>query len=402
MDFKKLRNLADKNEVRIDNHRGHKRSPPHYYLLQETFLFYFQTFISKNESYDFYASATSTDKRKAMEILERQFLDIENTVFCLISFERFFELFIKDFLKETHIHLIHQLNNRSYQRPNRAPRNTFEIIEAIRSDNFIAFKDDRNRYLTIPFREARKRFYELIAYSKDPTKKTDYYVKKFSEKISAFPFLADANVEANFEFINWYRDRILHLGNKLPRMRFLDFIITQRVIPLINQILKSDTRIPVEWKYFTETVGGFKILEEMEKVKFEVRNLKSIKKINETFYSLLYLAHLKELGRANLNMNHAVRNNRAINEYNYRDSKGRGKRFATIEQSNFPESQIMKCPCCNEEALVRYQEKLENYWGSGKTLLIQWVKCYTCDYHIRNNVFDLNLFNNQFEKIFDY
>ncbi len=82
MDFKNLRDLADKNEVRIDDHNGHSRNPPHYYLLQEAFLFYFNTFIAKKESFDFYASATSTDKRKALEILEHQFLDIENTVFC--------------------------------------------------------------------------------------------------------------------------------------------------------------------------------------------------------------------------------------------------------------------------------------------------------------------------------
>ena len=33
---------------------------------------------------------------------------------------------------------------------------------------------------------------------------------------------------------------------------------------------------------------------------------------------------------------------------------------------------------------------------------IEWLRCYTCDYYIRYNVFDLHYFNPQFEKHFKY
>jgi len=401
MTIKKLKNLADKNEVRVDDHQGHSMSPPHYYLLQEAFSYYFKTFITKNASYEFYVSATSTDKRKALTILEHQFLDIENTVFCLVAFQRFFELFIKDFLRQTHAHLIHEVDKVAYDKANRkAPQKTHQIIQEIRSKKFLAKKDDRKRYLTIPFSEAIKRFYALLTYSKLQIFQSDFYVLKFLQIVKPFAFIHHNEIKATFEFINWYRNRILHSGNRLPRMRFLDFIIIHRVIPLTNQIIQSDSRVPQEWKFFTETDSGFKILEEMKGIRFDLRNSKSIIKINETFTSLLYLGHLKELGRAALNMNHNMKSNRATHEYNYHDSKGRGKRFAEIEHKEFPNTtKIMKCSCCSVESLVRYTYEFNS---SQRKETVQEAKCYTCDYHLRSNVLDLHYFNNKFEKIFDY
>ena len=397
MDFIKLKNLADKNEVRIDNHKGHTSNPAYYYdSLRNAFGFYFNTFITKNASYESYITATSTDKRKALKILESQFLDAENTVLSLVSFERFFELFLKDLLNKTNPKLSQSESGKS--------KSTWQLISKIQLKTFQPFIPIKGKGAhKIPFRETLKRFYDLIDYSKDPIKKSNKLVKKFLKIINNFTFLDNKKHKATLEFLNWYRDRILHSGNKLPRLRFLDYTITQRVIPIVCKILAGEEKMPTEWLFFTETVTGIKILDCMMNTKFEVRNLKSNKKIIETINNLLFIGHLKELGRANMNMNNAIRQNRATYEYNYHDPKGRGKRFAIAEKDNYPNAKnIKRCPCCNEESLVLYETKVDNWMGTKKTLIIQWIKCYTCEYHLRQNVFDLHFFNPKFEKLFDY
>jgi len=398
MELIKLKNLATRNEVRIDNHKEYKSQPQYFYeSLRNAFGFYFNTFIIKNASYDFYANATSRDKKKSLKILEHQFLDEENTVLSIVSFERFFELFIKDLLKKTNLKLSQSEDHKAKS------KSTWDIIKKIQSKSFKPFIPIEEKGIhSTPFRETLKRFYDLITYSKDPTKDSNRLVKKFAETIQRFGFLDNNNCRATFEFINWYRDRILHSGNKLPTMRFLDFIVTQRIIPIVNKILTADNEIPADWLYFTRTISGINILETMMTLKFEATNQKNSKRIAETFNTLLFIAHLKELGRANMNMNNAVRNNNATYEYNYGNPIGRGERFALIEKEKHPKAiEIKKCPCCAGQSLVLYRI-------SGKELPmfsnenIEWIKCYVCEYHLRNNVFDLHYFDKSFEKFFDY
>lgn len=398
MDITKLKNLAQRNEVRIDNHKAYNSKPHFFYSsLRNAFGFYFKTFITHNTSYDFYISATSTDKKKSLTILERQFLDEENTVLSIVSFERFFELFIKDLLKKTNPKLAQSEENRSRS------NSTWNLLTKIQTKTFRPFIPAPGKGIhSAPFSVTLKRFYDLIDYSKDATKNSNRLVKKFAKTIQPFSFLDDADYKATFEFINWYRDRILHNGNKLPTMRLLDFIVTQRIIPIANRILQADKEIPTDWLYFTTTISGIKILDHMMNLKFEVTNQKSGKKIGETFDTLLLIAHLKELGRANMNMNNGVKRNHATYEYNYKDPFGRGERFAQIEKEKYPDArEIKKCPCCSGQSLVLYRINGTDLPIPSQTN-IDWIKCYTCEYHLRYNVFDLHYFDRNFEKLFDY
>lgn len=398
MDITKLKNIAQKNEVRIDNHKAHNSRPQFFYSsLRNAFGFYFKTFITNNTAYNAYISATSTDKKKSLSILESQFLDEENTVLSIVSFERFFELFIKYLLKKTNPKLVHSENYRSKS------NSTWTLLTKIQAKTFKSFIPFTSKGIhSIPFSETLKRFYDLLDYTKDSTKNSNRIVKKFAKTIQPFSFLDDTNYKATFEFINWYRDRILHNGNKLPTLRFFDFIVTQRIIPIANRILKADKEIPSDWLYFTTTISGIKILDHLMNLKFEVTNQKTTKKIGETFDTLLLIAHLKELGRANMNMNNSIKRNQATYEYNYKDPIGRGERFALIEKEKYPDArERKKCPCCSGLSLVLYRINGLDLPIPSQTN-IDWIKCYTCEYHLRYNVFDLHYFDRNFEKLFDY
>lgn len=396
MDSSQLKNLAEKNEVRIDKHR----EPPYFYdSLRNAYYHYFKTFITKNSSYESYIISSTTYNRKQLKALERQFLDEENTYLTIVLFQRFFELFLKDLLKKTNMKLV---QSEARGGGLKQSKTTWELINKIKSGSFSPYKPDGKGVYTIPFNNTIKRFYDLIDYSKDPIKKSNSIVKKFSITIKNFTFLDNSDYKSTFEFLNWYRDRILHNGNKLPRLRFLDFIITKRVIPITVNIINSDTTITQGWLFFTKTITGIEILQEMMATDFDVRNLKNDKTIKKTIHNLLYLAHLKELGRANMNMNNFVKMNHSTYEYNYRDPIGRGKRFAEVEVKKHPHAKIIiSCHCCGNESKVFYEEQIDDFFNSGKTIKIQWVKCYVCEYHLRYNVGDLSLFNDSFEPLFD-
>lgn len=399
-----LKNLAIKNQVRIDDHEGYKSNPQYFYnSLRNAFNFYFKTFITNNASYEIYISATSTDKKARLKILENDFLDEENTVLSLVSFQRFFELFIKDLLKKTNPKLIQSEERKSdLYSPSRT---TWDLIDKIQSKTtpFRPYIPNNSKGVhLIPFNLTLKRFYDLIKYTKDSSKNSNVLIKKFADLIKKFSFLDNGEYEDTLIFINWYRDAILHNGSKLPTLRFLDYIITQRIVPIANKILVAENEIPQEWLYFTKTVTGINILDELMNVKFGLRNRKNSKAIEETFNALLLIGHLKELGRANMNMDNFVKNNNATYEYNYKDPIGRGERFATIEKEKYSNAvEIKICPCCGGKSLVLYRIHADDLpIPLGKN--IEWIKCYTCDYHLRYNVFDLHYFNARFEKHFEY
>lgn len=404
MNHTQLQNLADKNEVRIDDHKGTKISPPYYYTsLRNAVQLYFKTFRTNNEAFDHYFSATATSKKQNLGILEMQFLDIENTFLCLVEFQRFFELFIKDLLKQTHPGFTYKIDNNFYTSQRQSPvRNAWDIIQKIHARSLKGYNPDQSRkgFHRVPFRETLKRFYQLVGYSVDPLKKNDRLVKRFIKITKPFTFFDDPGTRATLEFLNTYRDRILHNGNKLPRARFLDFIVLERVLPIVIQVLDFDMRIPQEWKYFTETVTGIKVLDEISRVNISVRNAKGRKQVFNAYHDLLYVAHLKELGRANFNMDNGMRQGRATHEYNYHDVLGRGRRIAEVEQTAHDRAVIMDCTCCGNASLVRYEILSPPFRGGNP--VIQWVKCYTCDYHLRFNVRDLHYFNPIYQKLFDY
>ncbi len=405
MKFTDLKNLAEKNEVPVDNTNDRKRTPPHYFeSLRNAFASYFSTFRTNNSSYESYAMSISTTKKAHLNILESQFLDVENTVLSMVHFERFFELFIKDLLYRTNPKLTHS-EDKNHSRSG----TTWQLLGNIQAKTFKSYKP-AGRIISAPFAEILKRFYALINFSKDPAKQQHPLVRKFSKILQPYSFLDDDAYRATLEFINWYRNKILHSGTRLPSLRFFDYIITQRIISLIKQIRSVTKQEFGDWWYFLETMTGIDIAESLASVEFDQTNPKTTKQVNGAIDNLIYIGHLKELGRANLNMNWLMRRNlRATFEYNYFDPAGRGIRFAAIEkEKNRNARQIARCPCCGNQSMVIYRQEFNDIINNNQPLNIDWVKCYSCDYYLRYNTgepawFKLHnekLFNREFDQVF--
>ncbi len=390
MDINKLTRLAGDNEIRVSSRGKYKHKPEYYYdSLRHALGYYFNTFQTSNAAYDDYALGPTYVFNKNDQI---RFLDRDNTVLTIVTFERFFELFFKDLLGQTSPKLTYTHAKTGNQ--NRAKA----LISKIRNNTFSPQKHN-NKYLSAPFRDCLDRFYGLIELEKEMD--SDPIVKKFRKIIRKYSFLDSENYRTTMHLLSWYRDRILHNGNKLPSLWFLDYMISQRVIPIIQQIVETRKEELGVAMFYLKTPTGVDLLEHISRIRFDFGDLRRKKQQQRAFILLLYLGHLKELGRANLNMNLFTRNNRSTYEYNYHDIKGRGKRFAAAEKEHPDYHRILACPCCGEESLVHYRHFYDDFFNNGETSNIDWVKCYTCDYHIRYNAGDPHFFELSQEEIFN-
>ncbi len=382
MDFEKLRLLAEENEVELSDHDGFSRTPPFYYdSLRHGLISYFNTFNTKNHVYDYNAMGLSDGN---VSNLKREFLDEENTVLSLISFARFFELLIKDILRKVDIRLTYSTTNGT------SANKVKELISKIKEGTFKA-KEFEGKPLSAPFRDCLNRFYEMVEQSKNND--NNPIVERFTLIFKKYAFFDSKEYEASMRLLSWYRDRILHNGSKLPSLWYLDYFISQRLIPIIKDIAEAENDDLGESLFYLKTITGVNILDKLAGIKYGFDQLEDKQEKQRIFGILLYIGHLKELGRANLNMNIFVRHNHATHEYNYKDPKGRGKRFANAERNYSDFKDIKKCPCCNEESLVIYKiETKDVIFNPEQMLVIEWLKCYTCDYHLRYNVYDPSVF----------
>ena len=389
MDLETLRNLAEQNDVTIADHGNYRRVPPHYFdSLRNAFEFYFNTFNTQNASYNFYAEGLSMHPTRATK---HDFLDEENTVLAIVAFERFFELFLKNLLWMTNENLAYT------RKKGKLPID--KLIAEIKAGTFEPLAMDGKPF-TIPFRETLTRFYGLIDLHKQGS--SDAIVTAFSVILSKHSFLDSSDHQASLELLNWYRDRILHNGNKLPSLWMLDYFVTQHLIPIIAEIIRAEKDTLAESMFYFTTLTHIDLIKELTSIRFEFNQLHDPQKTQETLQTLLSIGHLKELGRANLNMNLYMRNNtQATYEYNYKDPKGRGRRFANVEKNEHPHAiRVSQCICCGEESMVVYRETINDIFNPGSKKHIEWVKCYTCDYHIRYNAGDPYLFNLKEDKLF--
>jgi len=187
--------LSKKNEVRVDNHKNYKRTPPFYYdSLRHAMSAYFNTFHSHNAMYDFYAQGYILSKSKGYI---GHNLDEDNTVLGIIGFERFFELFLKDILTKTNINLVLQAkeDNRNLS--------IDSLITQVETKSFIP-KKNNDKTLSIPFQQTIKRFYKLIELVKNGN--TDSKIlRKFSNILKKYSFLESSSYEATFKLVNWFR-----------------------------------------------------------------------------------------------------------------------------------------------------------------------------------------------------
>jgi len=384
MNIDQLLKLTDDNGIALKSPNG-KRIPPYYYLLlRNSFGFYFNTFNTNQTWYANYAEGLSETHSRDFG---RPVLDEENTMFTILGFQHFFEIFIKEFLIKIHPSLILKAKEK-YD-------GTLDLVQKIQTGT-MGFGTD---YLA--FNGSLTRLYDLIGYSKDEILiEANPLIKDFSENFKGYEFLGQDDCKSSLEYLNTWRNILLHKSDRLPSMWLLDYLVTQRWMPIIFNIFIAEKELLGESLFYFKTVTEIDLIAEFARVKFDFDDLKDDKKKNEVFWKLLYIGHLKELGRANLNMNLFVRKGiQATYEYNYRDTLGRGKRFAYAEQEHEHFTSVSICPCCKVDSLINYRETYKDVLRDNKISHVDWVKCCTCDYHLSHHVGSYNSVKTQFEKL---
>ncbi|PKP17869.1 MAG: hypothetical protein CVU05_14725, partial [Bacteroidetes bacterium HGW-Bacteroidetes-21] len=351
-----------KNEIKVGQEKHVQVKIPIYYSsLDEAFFHYFLTFHDKNSSYHFLLNpSTWTPESLSFNF----FAGYENVVFSILSFHRFIELFIKDILKRI---------------------NPFLAVKFIeKEEELFKFLDNNispDEVKTVEYSEAYKRFKQAYRHY---DRSSDVY----NTILKDFEFLIERENSESLRYLTDWRNRIMHNGQNMPNVFAYDYLISQRIIPIVFQIIEADSKKLEGYKpYYFKTKTGINIIEEINNLKIDYKDFSSNDPQKNFFNNYLKLGHLKELGRASMKNNYWDRKNLSYFESNYKNPIGRYERFAQAEKVSNYYYNLKNCPCCGEKTLLVYKEAFFNIIEN-KDDNIKWVKCYCCDYFIKDNVDD--------------
>lgn len=369
----KLRTFFNNNDVRIGAKKDYTTNPPTYYSsLDDAFRNYFLSARDKMETFHFILDITSWSRQS----LAFNFIGSTDYIaFSILSFHRFFELLLKDILRRI---------------------NPFLAVKFIEKENELFNYLDNNitadEIKTIEYGETIKRFKQAFTHY---SKATSIY----KEHLECYEFLKDKRSEETLQHLGEWRNRIMHNGTTFPNLFAYEYLITQRIIPLINNVIEAEKKYLKDYlPHFYKTVTGIKIIEQILSVNFEFTDFGNQKKSKELAIKLFKLAHIKEIGRSTFNINIYLNQNFAIYEPKYNNPIGRIERFAETEKTHPNFYNLINCICCGTKSLIVYRVILDNKFSNHK--FSSWAKCFNCDYLIKNNIGDPHLFNLSKELIF--
>jgi hypothetical protein len=367
----KLKDFFKNNDVRIG--KDFKTFPPPYYSsLNEAFYTYFLTFREKKDTFHFVLDIHNwTRESKAFNFTGANY----NIVSSILGFHRFMELLLKDILRRINPYLAVKFLEKEEE--------LFQFL-----DNQANAEDIK----TIEYSETMKRF-------KQAYKHYDNTSEAYINHLKDYEFLITKQSSETLTILSDWRNRIMHNGATLPNLFAFEYLVSQRIIPIINQILK------VEKKYFgthtplyLETRTGIKILDEILNVKFEFEDFANNNKSKSLAISLLKIGHIKEIGRTVYHQHINQAGNNYYYEPYYDNPIARAERFAEVERLKEDFFNLTECICCGIKSLVVYRQPNDAPWVQDK--FISWLRCYNCDYSLKNNVGDPNYFNLTKEPIF--
>ena len=375
--------FIEDHDIRIDNHEAYTSQPPYYYEpLRLAFQSYFSTFHTFNATYERYASGFGLQSIEH-KLSPLNFLDSSNTVETILYFHRFFEHYFKDQLYYLHPKLVQKIKGKI----------DIQRLTTLLNDSHPDPLDGRVQ--TIQFKDTLSRFYLALQHPEACKRLIERNGKKLPE------VLDNDTVKEGLELLGMYRNRLLHNGSKVPSLWMLDYFISQGIAPIIRGILAMDQPDNGIYPYYLRTPLGIDILTRICKISFHPDDLLLSEKKSQAFKSLMALGHLKELGRASLNMTFFAREyGQAGHEYNYKDISGRGQRIALAESEHEHFEMIKDCPCCENHSSVLYSLETPDIFDIERTKTIKWVKCYTCEYHLRMNTGEPKSFGLASEWIF--
>jgi hypothetical protein len=356
------------NEYKITKD-GVTLTPPIYYQsLNDAFNNYFKTVKNNKNAYHFLLDFKN-NKNNSID-----FHNLDSTVFAILGFHRFFELLLKDILRRVDRFLAVKF-----------PEKEKDAIKFYNEDL------DPEKMETVELKKAFERFKEAINYSNENPDKTQYSI------VHKFSFL---KTDDTLNRLAKWRNRIMHNGNTLPNVYLLDYLISQKIIPLINEVIKADKDILKDYlPHYFETQTGIKIIEEITKIKIDFKDFQNEAVREELIRKVLRLAHLKELGRASYTRDICIKTNISYDTPYYNDPIGRNIRIAEQEKCHESFYSNKKCPCCGFDTLVVYRKEYDDIFTNKKEF-ISWFNCFTCTYSLKNNIGDPEYFGYSKEKLF--
>lgn len=339
--------------------RDYTVNPPIYYSsLHEAFSYYFLTFKELKDSLHL---AMPNHIKWPRESLGYNFSGSEQYInFSILGFHRFIELLIKDKLKRINEFLAVKILEKQ--------RDIFQFLEG---------KLNPDEVNTIEYSESIRRFRQAFEYySKD----SEIYLTH----LQTFEFIKKPEHSKSLDILSRWRNRIMHNGSTLPNIYSFEYLISQRIIPLVKDILEAEREhLNGYFPPYLQTKTRINLMNEFLAIKFHFSDFTNIAKHDELSHKLLKLGHLKEMGRSAF---YLISNNPSYLEPYYNAPIERAERFARSEKHNVDFFDLRECLCCGVHSLVVYRQPNSVNWIGEP--FISWLKCYNCDYSLKNNIGD--------------
>jgi hypothetical protein len=352
--------------------RNYKGGTPYYYAsLRDGFDHYFDSVRDVKNT--LHLSLDGLNSPERLSLMSAKMMD--NIGLSILAFHRFFELFIKDLLSRVNPF--------------------FSVKVPDNKEEYFRFFDGSltaSELKTVEFATAYDRLKGAFKYYDD---ESDEF-----QIIDDFRFLTEQkSVEALAALTRW-RNRIMHNGKTLPNCVSFDFLISQQLIPIISSIIAVEQEKLKDWKpHYFKSVTGINIIDRIRSIEFEPAEFSEPEVTSELKWKYLYLAHLKEIGRALFTQDFAIRNNVDYWESSYENPIGRVERFADLESSHEEFFKRKACNCCNTMSLVVYRKPTEDVLGIGRSFH-SWFKCFHCGYSLSIHLGDPFDFGLSEERVF--
>lgn len=364
MNYQKLQEYFNENKIKIGD--DFQVKPPLYYTsLHDAYRHYFMTFRDVKDLLWFQLQSDLLERKNFMFQFKAR---NENVVFTILSFHRFFELFLKDVLEKLNPYLKVKF-----------PQKEKDVIA------YIDGQLNPNHINTIEAGDTIKRIIAVFQYYKD---KPEYL------SLKPYEFLSEKFFENTFKILTEWRNRILHNGNTVINVIALDYLVSQRIIPLSNQIIEiQGIELQFDRPYFFKTKTGIDVIDEILKIKFSYDDFNNPEQYSQLRTGIMKLGHYKEIGRAAFNDDFLKRENISYYEEKYKDPIRRSERFANSEKEADHFNSIHNCFCCGANSLVVYKHIFTDNIVFKKEIVTHWAKCYHCDYSIGSEVGDPHIFD---------
>lgn len=276
---------------------------------------------------------------------------IENACEAIFHLQHFLELFIKGILEKESILLAIDVK-----------KNHALLYDLIKGVDFDESELEKEKQLE--FSEALQRIVALIE-----TGRID----------SKYGFIKDSKEWMNI--VNTLRNRIAHRGVFINRYQALDFLFGKHVFPFLKKALSldGDAKRYSQLEVFNDS-GKFNIIDSL------------INHFYHDSYSISKVALLKELGRACFE--NPIRGKLGIGQHEKKRAELIADEVSKLEDIG----EVLICPVCKTESLVKYHDYVETYDSEsgeydGDIQIVHNVTCYCCSLELFSNIGDIDRMN---------